>query len=418
MEDCHNALTITSRHDNHTAEVPSTTEATHMKSSTREQVTDASAGKPTDSTKHSLSYHTAQTVQALMTLKERTTRSKFRQVAPPAEQRRLTLAMLPSVEVVISNDWEPEKIINSRVSSKTGKYEYLVVFKGTHTIFNSWKSTEDIVSEGLSHMVPEYESKLTKLTAEKQHLQAWYEERENFVMQWRSFPCFIVPYGGGEIQKFCAVVLNKKGNSLVCRKAHHPDHPVHKVHVHLVEKKLTELGLRVWPDAKYIGPESDLQPASDTGVKKDHIQKPFSTTPINIISGSQIEQARLEHYHKSPLLPEAFIPLKPPEECNCIEVDREGKTCKGKYKAGPEACSKSTVLWLPHGPPVVGRKAYVWRCKKNNPACTRHYDGHSAGIFNYSDSTMVSHVLLYDFLFGLITGYATPRRELLIDGKP
>jgi hypothetical protein len=77
-----------------------------------------------------------------------------------------------------------------------------------------------------------------------------------------------------------------------------------------------------------------------------------------------------------------------------------------EYKIALERYSKSTTLWVPVGPPVTGIQAYVWNCKNNNPLCTRFYDGSEDGIYNYSNATMISHAVLLEFMFGLISGYA------------
>ena len=134
--------------------------------------TQLSVAVENSSATRSITHQNAQTVQALLAINERTTRSRFRKVAPPAEKKRLTLAILPTVEVVISNDWKAEKIINRRICERTGKYEYLVAYKGKSVHFNTWKSTDDIATEELSHMVPEYTNAVDKLTSKKLHLQA------------------------------------------------------------------------------------------------------------------------------------------------------------------------------------------------------------------------------------------------------
>ena len=320
-----------------------------------------------------------------------------------SKKRPVSLAMVGNVYVSIDLAWEIEKVIDKRLNQQTDKYEYLVRHKNWSNRLDRWVSGAEVSAD----LVHEYNQQYHKLVKEKRHIEAFYGLEEDFVVQWNDEPYFIVTYGQNEHNKFCIVGLNKAGNSLICKKAHNPGHSHHQVHIQLVQHKLEELSLRIWPTRKYIGPILDVQLSMIPATPNEDFKKPLSCTPIQILSGKEEGIRRLQHHFDSPYLPVEYRPKQPPLHCTCSDkTDAGGQPIYDVcYKAGPDRCSKPTTLWLAHGPPISDRYAYVWNCKNNNPGCARYYDGHEDGIFNYSNATMVSHVIPYEFLYGLISGY-------------
>ena len=253
--------------------------------------------------------------------------------------------------------------------------------------------------------------------AEKVHVAAWYPFGEQFVIWWKDHPFFIVPYGSGQINKFCVVGLDKTGKQLKCKNTKHPNHPQHQVHLQLVQKEMTKLNLTIHNkticEKRVVTVEEGQEDRIQAGreeeeeEKEDESIKALSVTPISVTGTDLLHVNRRQHYLDSPALPAEFKPTRVPDTCKCDIVGEDGRTSKGRYKPGPDLYQKPTTLWFPYGPPETRKRCYLWKCAQNNPACTVHYDGHEDGILNYSNSTMVSHVILFEFLFGFITGYVT-----------
>lgn len=325
---------------------------------------------------------------------------------PPTKISLAITEGLQDVFISISTLWVPECVVDKRMNVALGCYQYLMKFKGWSMVCNAWYNPKDILD---CTMVQKFEERRGKQVKEKRHVAAWFPYGENFVVRWKQHPFFIVPYGSGQLNKFCVVGVNKSGKALKCKHAHHPDHPQHQVHVQLVEKELSKQKLKLWKKKivpiDFVEPASEVEPESEQAI----VKKPMSRTPIHLISTAELQAARLKLLDGSANIPQEFKPRTHPSFCLCTtEVEGEGgvaEVCKTRYKSAPEPYSKATTLWLPHGPPITGHRAYIWKCMNNNPACNVNYDGHEDGIFNYSNATMVSHAILFEFMFGLISGY-------------
>ena len=274
---------------------------------------------------------------------------------------RLSLAIaetLPEVYVSIETKWDIEKVLDKRMNEDLKHYQYLVKYKGWSNVCNCWVNPADILDPSL---VEQFELKRLQQVKEKQHVAAWYPFGEHFVVQWKQHPFFIVPYGGGQMNKFCVVGLNKSGLELKCKHAHHPNNPQHQVHVQIVKKEMTRLGLTIW-NKTFI--PIDQMPKNPTLPSPISIpsRKPYSTTKINLKGNNALNNIRLQLHQSSSSIPQEFKPNPPPKYCTCTTPSEQGTEvvhCT-PYKVAPEALPKETTLWLHHGPPVTGRKAYVW----------------------------------------------------------
>ena len=147
----------------------------------------------------------------------------------------------PNVYVSINTRWVVEKLVDKRHNEELRCYQYLAKYEGFKDVCNRWLTPGEVELD----MVKKFESKREKQVAAKEHVAAWYPFGEQFVVQWKSHPFFIVPYGGQQINNFCVVALDKTGKHLKCKDTKHPNHPQHQVHVQLVQKEMTKLNLTI-----------------------------------------------------------------------------------------------------------------------------------------------------------------------------
>ena len=142
---------------------------------------------------------------------------------------------------------------------------------------------------------------------------------------------------------------------------------------------------------------SEIQPLT---VEPDKENSPLPRP----LSSSTVHLYKEMHYKPVAEWPAELAPTTHPKFCKCETVLEEGVTvCKTSYKAAPQALVRPATVWVPFGAPVV-RKVYMWKCVNNNTPCNIYYDGKGDGIFNYSNTTMVAHSVLMEFLFGLASG--------------
>ena len=127
--------------------------------------------------------------------------------------------------------------------------------------------------------------------------------------------------------------------------------------------------------------------------KAPKLTLPVSQGFIHLEPSAEVQLAMQGHYHGSPTLPADFRPTSHPDLCKC----------NAKYQESPSPLPVQCTLWLNTGLPVTGRKIYAWQCLNNNPECTIYYQGASDGIFNYSNATFISYMVLFDCLFGYVT---------------
>jgi hypothetical protein len=334
----------------------------------------------------------------------RVSRSKWQHIQSAGQNISLAISdILPDMHIYIETVWEDEVVLDKRKSAE-GHYEYLVKGKGMSRTCVIWKHPKDITDPELVRM---YEERRNKQIRDKTHLAAWYPFKEELVVQWKDAPFFIVSYGGGQFNKFCIVGLDRSRTSLKCKNANQSRLPQHQIHVHMVEKEIIKQGLRL--HHKTISPATDLfLPAAISDTTRS-FSKPISQQLIYLTATDVLHKTRSSLHQDSNALPVSFTPKTHPEFCKCETrvTNPDGTftiTHSTQYKASPDPTSKATTLWLPHGAPITNRKAYVWRCQNYNPACNVFYDGHDDGIFNYSNSTMVSHAILLEFSFGLVVG--------------
>ena len=342
-------------------------------------------------------------VAAMQQVDGRILRSKWQRLQGPSQTVSLAISeLLPEVFVEIETLWEDDEVLDKR-KSEAGYYEFLVKAKGMSRACARWKHPKLITDPEL---VREFEETRSKQLKDKTHLTAWYPFKEELVVQWKDYPFFIVSYGGGQFNKFCVVGLDKTRTSLKCKNCYQANQPQHQVHIQMVQRYMTAHSLKLHHKTISSAYDLFLPPTVQDTTKS--LNKPVSQQTIHLKSVDLAEIRR--HLHQdSSSLPLSFTPKTHPEFCKCetIQQTPDGTNIavfNTTYKATPEPVSKKTTLWLPHGPPITNRQAFVWRCKKENPKCNVFYDGHDDGIFNYSNSTMVSHSVMFEFLFSLVTG--------------
>lgn len=346
--------------------------------------------------------HQFQHQTAILSKEAERTRSQH-QTARVQRRQNISLAvsdLLPDCFVSIAAIWIDAEVLDKRKSA-AGHYEYLVRPQRMTAMCAVWKHPRDIKN---TELVREFEETRLKQIKDKTHLAAWYPFKEDLVVRWKDTSFFIVSYGNAQFNNFCIVGLDKTGTVLKCKKTHRPNQAQHQVHVQLVEKEMVKLQLKI--HSKTICPINQTTTTTNTPINSP-INKPFSHSPIKLQTSDQLHLIR--QHQTATSLPMAFVPSSHPTFCKCesLEVLPDAETlilCKTRYKAAPDPASKPTTVWLPSGPPVTDRRAYVWRCQNHNSACNIYYDGNSDCIFNYSNSTMVSHAVLFDFLFGMATG--------------
>lgn len=319
--------------------------------------------------------------------------------------QRTSLPATNLSEVYISLPiYEDEAVLDKRKSTQ-GHYEFLVKPKGMSTWCATWKQPKDITNPDL---VKEYEEGRLTQVKFKNHFATWYPRREDLVVQWKNSPFFIVSYGAGQFNKFCIVGLDKTKKRLKCKNTHQSNMAHHQAHVGMVEKEMQKLGMAI--RHKTIMATSVPSPPATIPVDTTKpVSKPISQQVIHLKTSDYFHNVRLTMHQNHDKIPAAFSPTSVPDHCKCetVQENPDGTTqtvYATQYKLASEPTNKPTTLWLPYGPSITNRKAYVWRCQNHNPACNVYYDGHDDAIFNYSNSTMVSHAVLFEFLFGLVTG--------------
>jgi hypothetical protein len=129
-----------------------------------------------------------------------------------------------------------------------------------------------------------------------------YPFEDHFVAQWNKLPFFIVPYGGGQYGKFCCIGLNKQGNTLKCKHAHHPNQPQHQVHITLAMKKMKRLGL-VISNKSLVSAEAAALFTGSNDTPAAKVNKPISQAAIHLISPAHVHTARQQHQFASPTVP-------------------------------------------------------------------------------------------------------------------
>jgi hypothetical protein len=365
--------------------------------------------------KRSLYHQRKQAEQTLLSLPGQQTRSKTKEMLVKAPPTKLSLAItanMPEVFVSIGAILIMEQVLDKRYHAELKQYQYLVKYKGLDSMWNSWVNPGEIKKVAL---VKEFEEQKSALVTQKKHIAAWYPLNEQLVVQWKDHSFFIVSHGSGELNNFCVVGINKLGTGIICKHTNHPNIPQHQVHVQLVEKEMEKLKLRIWNKTR-IGSVFEVQNCPEEQLelqksKRNWIEHPASTTSITLTSIESIHTKRLQHYQGSPTLVQEFKPESPPRFCKCVSHVGSGtdtaEICCTVYKTAPDLIihPKGTTLWLPQGPPVTGCRIFVWKCQNNNAECTQYYDGYKDGIFNYNNVTLVSHVVLFEFLLGLVSGY-------------
>lgn len=333
------------------------------------------------------------------------TRSQHRK-AHLEQRRNIALAvsdLVPNCFVSIEAIWIDAEVLDKRKSTE-GHYEYLVRPQWMSSMCAVWKHPKDISK---THLVQQFEEARMKQVPDKSHLATWYPFREDLVIRWKDTPFFIVSYGSGQFNNFCIVGLDKTNTVLKCKKAHHPHQTQHQIHVQMVAKELTKLNLKIHNRNFYPVDQIHSSSATANEIPKP-VNKPLSQQPIKLITTDKLYYFR--QHQSSATVPIAFVPPSTPQFCKCVTdiptaYGEPNLVCQTKYKLAPEPYSKATYLWLPSGPPITDRRAFLWRCQKHNPECTIYYDGNTDAIFNYSNSTMVSHAVLFGFLFSMATGY-------------
>ena len=274
-----------------------------------------------------------------------------------------------------------------------GKYEYLVMYKNFPRTCASWVSAKEIPKKKL---IEEFELTRDQLVKEQKHLAAWYTFDEHFVVRWENKPYFVVPYESGQLNNFCIVGLDTTKTKLKCTGVHNPGQATHQVHVKLVQAEMRKLGLQI----------ADLVSLTTTSsAEKVEKVRPISQQQISLQTSTEVMVARNKLVHGTQALPTCFKPTSHPEVCQCETVTETGEKVQvTHYKSEAEVMNIQPTLWLSFGAPVTDKSIFVWKCKNNNPSCNIYYDGREDAIFNYSNTTLVSHVVLFEFLFGLVTG--------------
>ena len=74
---------------------------------------------------------------------------------------------------------------------------------------------------------------------EKQNSQRFFAKQypsrfphgQPFVVRWKNYSYFVVPYGGSNANQFCVIGLDRKKKTLKCRTTSGPNQPHHLNHV-------------------------------------------------------------------------------------------------------------------------------------------------------------------------------------------
>jgi hypothetical protein len=317
---------------------------------------------------------------------------------------KVALAMteaLPEVYVSIQTPWVPEKVISKRYSEKLGCYEYLVKYESWGDFCNVWTSPTDL--EHCVHLVQQYEDLRNHCTREERDVEAFFPYEEGFAVQWKDFPYFVVPYGGGQWNNFCVVGLDHQKQKLKCKYTRNADVSVHLAHVQAVKKKMQQLTLCIHKGK--ILPAAQVAAMSSDEIHEDVpdvvLEKPVSKTKIHLLDGASGLEAKRDSW------PVDLKPLTHPRFCKCESVGDSGPICGTEYRSEAERCktTKDVKLWVNDGLPLTDRRVWVWKCKRGNASCNVYYDGATDGIFNYSNCTLISYVVLFDLLFSFISRY-------------
>lgn len=329
----------------------------------------------------------------------RTTRSNVAKHPPPkfhtTRGQQLALALdegLTSVYVGIDVLLVPEAVIGKR--EVNNKYQYLVKYDKLSYMCNSWVPVDKIMNKAL---VEKFERERFTPVPHKEQTPTWLLQADDFIVQWMSHPYFVVPCGGGQTNKFCVVGLDKAGVSLKCKHTKEPHVALHQLHAGIVKREMTRRDLVIFN--KKIIPKGEATDIPEEKKKEPTRAKPYSTSPVAI----QLQPAVIAKLAEIALRKNS-LELQPPRPTGSCKCFNSPKNPQCQYKQYPTREAQPVSLWLEAGAPVTGINLYYWQCLVENPECRVYYDGVEDGIFNYSNKTLVSHPVLIEFLFSLITG--------------
>ena len=321
----------------------------------------------------------------------RVTRSKvspaiFQESSKHREQLTKTLE-------VSQAEYEVEKILGRRINSTRNLVEYFIHWKNYSHTWDSWVLVSDL---NCDELISEFEQKKEATEDNLAHtLQAvgFFAPSSNTVVRYLDTNYFLVPYGGGKITKFCIVGPNKDKTELKCKHtkklmAHHAGH-AKLVAQALKNNLLAPLTLEMV--VSKIGQQKHTQSANKS-LENSNIEakSSVSTSKICINLKEDIQenlQNRAHGQFKETLIPEQ----KPPEFCKC-----EGGKCKYNSSIHYETAKLYTLSG------VNEVKVGCWKCERNKSECTIFYDGQSDGIFNFTNSILVSYEIFLDFIITII----------------
>lgn len=333
--------------------------------------------------------------------KKRSLSHEFAAIEKKAK-KSVTLAAAPNFQdcfVDITPLLIPESIVDKRMNNNLGHYEYLVKFEATSKLYNAWLAPKDIHKPQL---IAAYEKARQAEISHQQHPISWYPFGEQFAVQWKTHPYFVVSYGAGQFNKFCIVGLDKTGQELKCKHTKNKNNPRHRVHLNMVAALMKSKDL-VIHNSKIMSAASAATIPMHTPVSsKPFFPKPLSSSQISIFPSPEIQKLLVQQITDPASIPIEFKPTTHPEWCKCTLPD--GTLGKYKSVSEPMPTTRPCKVWLLHGPPLLHRKVYYWRCMQNNPACDVFYDGAADGYLAYSSGTIVSHAVPMDFIFQLVTG--------------
>jgi hypothetical protein len=272
-------------------------------------------------------------------------------------------------------------------------------------LYNAWMSAKQIRN---TKLIKEFELNLATEIVQKHYIAAWYPFREDFAVQWHNASYFIVSYGGGQFNKFCIVGLNKEKNALKCRSSKNCNNPRHQGHVKLVEKLMKNNNLIINNKQITNNDNNNLTSSSipsslPTSLSLIIFPKPLSTTQVSLFPSTSAQAAFIQQLHDPFSIPMEFKPNSHPPHCKCKLTDGRLGSYKSMAEVLPGKANDYCKVWLLYNE-LHGRKQYYWRCMQNNPECDIYYNGAQDGLFVYSSTTIVSHIVLLDFIYQLITG--------------
>ena len=301
----------------------------------------------------------------------------------------------PEQDVLIFNiviDGIIESILDKRLDAESNRYQYLVKFYKRTSLLSSWQSATSVPHE----LIVEYEEQRARQIDLKRHVTSWFPFEEQFVAQWHNHPFFIVSYGAGQTNKFCVVGLDTK-RALTCKHASDPHKSQHVVHRKLVQEHMKKHQLVVHNRSIMTAAAAATMSVSEESREPvaPKLTKPLSKLEISVQPSAEMQEILDTHHRNSTKLPTKLYPKAHPDQCCCTDP--------GPYRQFTQKVTDG-LLYLSSGPPVLV-EVFKWSCRNNNSKCDIFYDGGEDEILNYSNKTLVSHTVLLEFLFGLITGH-------------